>query len=62
MTDGRISTTTEQVGGVGYHVFSDRVRLERCWTAPAHLQTFKAHVKLASMEGVCECIVQFSSS
>ncbi len=28
----------------------------------AHLQTFKAHVKLALMEGDCDCIGQFSSS
>jgi hypothetical protein len=28
----------------------------------AHLQTFKAHVKLASMEGDCDCLGHFSSS
>lgn len=35
--------------------------LERSHSAAAHLQTFKAHVKLASMEGACDRIDQFSS-
>lgn len=32
------------------------------WERRGHLQTFEAHVKVASMEDVCNCIGQFSSS
>ena len=35
---------------------------KRSRSATAHLQTFKAHVKFASMEGACDRIDQFSSN
>ena len=52
MTDGRISTTTEQVGGVGYHVFGvSHTPAERVGLL---LEVGRSIVSL-SLERVCVC-------
>lgn len=58
MNERQVSGSGEGPLSVTYWVWPEAVREG----AFAHLQTFKAHVKVASMEGVCDCIGQFSSS